>query len=301
MESLPQDRQVREDEPHRAASVACGDAGSLFGATEAANDTHLAQLARAIEYEIIPRLMLAHRAGAVVTDQLDEPAHRFTQEEVVDFGNLVMAQDEGLALAAIQVLRQRDVGVEHIYLGLLAPTARYLGDLWNDDRCTFTDVTVGLGRLQRVLRELSPALGAPADLAEPGRRVLLLPGPGEQHTFGLLMVGEFFRRSGWHVTGGAWTAGADAPTLVAGEGFDVIGFSLGAEVHLVALARLIAAVRNASCNRALVVLVGGPLFAEHPEFVARLGADGMTIDGREAPSLADRLVTKATGRRDIRG
>ncbi|MDQ2779218.1 MAG: cobalamin B12-binding domain-containing protein, partial [Pseudomonadota bacterium] len=114
--------------------------------------------------------------------------------------------------------------------------------------------------------------------------------PGEQHTFGLVMVSEFFRRAGWDVSGGAWTNGADAATLMAGEWFDVVGFSLGAEVHLKQLAASIAAVRSAARNRDIVVLVGGPLFGLHPQFVAQVGADGMTIDGREAPALAEALI-----------
>ena len=32
-------------------------------------------------------------------------------------------------------------------------SARVLGELWEDDRCDFTDVTVGVGRLQQLLRE----------------------------------------------------------------------------------------------------------------------------------------------------
>ena len=175
---------------------------------------------------------------------------------------------------------------------LLAPTARYLGTLWDDDLCSFTDVTVGLGRLQRVLRELSPVLGGSVAYPLQGRRVLLLPSPGEQHTFGLVMVSEFFRRAGWDVTGGAWSEGVEASTLVSSEWFDVIGFSLGSEVHLPHLAASIAAVRHAACNRDIAVLVGGPLFAVHPEFVGEVGADGMTIGGREAPSLANSLISR---------
>jgi hypothetical protein len=70
----------------------------------------------------------------------------------------------------------------------------------------------------------------------------------------------------------------------------VVGFSLGAEGQLQALADTIAAVRHAACNQALAILVGGPLFGLHPEFVGRVGADGMTIDGREAPMLAETLI-----------
>jgi methanogenic corrinoid protein MtbC1 len=295
MESRPQEHPAREAStrggaPPDANHEICEAEPPGFRQADAANDMRMSQLARTIEQEIIPRLMLAHRAAAEPLARSVVPGRAITADDVEQFAKLVLAQEEDLAFGTINALRARDVAVEKIYLDLLAPTARYLGKLWEDDLCSFTDVTVGLGRLQRVLRELSPALGRSVEHPSQGRRVLLLPSPGEQHTFGLVMVAEFFRRAGWDVTGGAWAAGADVATLVQTEWFDVIGFSLGAEVHLQALAGSIAAVRHAACNRQLVVLVGGPLFGVHPEFVGQVGADGMTIDGREAPSLAESLI-----------
>ena len=228
------------------------------------------------------------------------PAGKVTEDDIKEFATLVLAHDEDVALASVQTYRARNVSVQRIFVELLAPTARYLGHLWDQDLCNFTDVTVGLGRLQRVLRELGPAFGRGVEHPSSGRRVLLLPSPGEQHTFGLVMVGEFFSRAGWDVTGGAWIAGADAAAMVGVEWFDVVGFSLGAEVHLPALATAISAVRHASCNRELAILVGGPIFAVRPEFVAMVGADGMTIDGCEAPALAERLIAASTRHPGIR-
>ncbi|CAM5793695.1 B12-binding domain-containing protein [Rhizobacter sp. Root404] len=295
MESRPQEHPAREGStrggaPPDTSPQVCEAEPPGFRQADAANDMRMSQLARTIEQEIIPRLMLAHRAASEPVARSVAPGKALTAEDVEQFAKLVLAHDEDVAFATINTLRARDVSVEKIYLDLLAPTARYLGKLWEDDLCSFTDVTVGLGRLQRVLRELSPALGRSVEHPVQGRRVLLLPSPGEQHTFGLVMVAEFFRRAGWDVTGGAWAAGADAATLVQAEWFDVIGFSLGAEVHLPQLTASIAAVRHAACNQDIAILVGGPLFGVHPEFVGQVGADGMTIDGREAPSLAEGLI-----------
>jgi MerR family transcriptional regulator, light-induced transcriptional regulator len=290
MESLPQEHSAREGLSRGAAPPDCEADIPAFRPAEAANDTRMSQLARTIEQEIIPRLMLAHRTAAVPLLR-GIPDHTITEGDVKHFAKLVLSHDEDVAFGTIDTLRARGVPVERIFIDLLAPTARYLGHLWDDDLCNFTDVTVGLGRLQRVLRELSPALGRSVEHPSQGRRVLLLPSPGEQHTFGLVMVAEFFRRAGWDVTGGAWAAGADAAALVGAEWFDVIGFSLGAEVHLGQLAASIAAVRHATCNQDLAILVGGPLFGVHPEFVGQVGADGMTIDGREAPLLAESLIS----------
>ena len=290
MESFQQEHPAQSGASRSASSHACESELPAYRPGEAANDTRMSQLARTIELEIIPRLMLAHRPMREMSTPPAIPAHHITEDDVTQFAKLVLSDDEDAAFVGIEALRARDVSIERIFVDLLAPTARYLGHLWDEDLCTFTDVTVGLGRLQRVLRELSSALGHGVDHPTNGRRILLLPGPGDQHTFGLVMVAEFFRRAGWDVTGGAWASGADAASLAAAEWFDVVGFSLGAEVQVPALADTIAAVRHSTCNRDIAILVGGPLFGLHPEFVGRVGADGMTLDGREAPDLAESLI-----------
>ena len=218
------------------------------------------------------------------------------ESEVHAFAKLSLAQDDGLASAYVDRLISRGLTVERVYLDLLGPAAQYLGRLWDQDLCDFTDVTVGLGRLQRVMRDLSPTFGDSIEHPANGRRVLLLPSPGGQHTFGLLMVGEFFRRSGWDVSGGAWESGTDAPGMVASEWFDVVGLSLGAEIHLDALAQCIAAIRDASRNRDIAIMVGGPVFIARPECVAQVGADAMASDGLRAPAMAEQAIVQCRQR-----
>lgn len=255
----------------------------------------LARLARAIEGEIIPRLMLAHRE-AHACDERAVPCAVLAPDDVEAFTAIVLDADDDEALAAVEAHLARGVPVETVFVELLAPTAHRLGELWTQDRCDFTDVTLGLGRLQRVLREVSAGLapaGGTVDVGEPAeaaRRILLLPSPGEQHTFGLVMVAELFRRAGWDVSGGPWESAADAARLVDGEWFDVVGFSLAAEMHADALAACIAVVRQASRNAQVGIMVGGPIFRSRPELASRLGADLMAVDGREAPLLASRFL-----------
>ncbi len=55
--------------------------------------------------------------------------------------------------------------------------------------------------------------------------------------------------------------------------------------------------RRASRNRGMSVIVGGPVFALHPERAAEAGADGTARDAREAPVLASRLVAAKAGKR----
>jgi MerR family transcriptional regulator, light-induced transcriptional regulator len=269
-----------------------GSAAARAEVEEASGDgvaLRLAVLARAIEDQIIPRLMLAHPTAQeclLTSSPADSPV---SEADVKAFAKLVLAPDENVAQACIAAMRISGISVETIYTDLLAPVARHLGYLWEEDLCDFTEVTLGLGRLHQVLRELSPAFGQ-ANANPSGLRALLLPGPGDQHTFGLVMVAEFFRRAGWDVGGGAWEAGADPVVMVQREWFDVVGFSLGNVTQLDDLAACIKNVREAAVNKSICVLVGGPLFLTNPEYVAYVNADAAATDGAKAPELAARWV-----------
>lgn len=267
-------------------------------ANREAVELRLAVLSRAIEHEIIPRLMLAHPTADECLSMLPSPAPQVSADDVTAFAKLVLAPDENVAHACIETMRNSGISVETIYTDLLAPVARYLGELWEEDLCDFTEVTLGLGRLHQVLRELSPAFSQTHHTTN-GRRALLLPAPGEQHTFGLVMVSEFFRRAGWDVGGGPWEAGADPVMMVRSEWFDVVGFSLGDVTRLDALADCIKQIRQAALNPSISILVGGPLFLAHPEYVSFVNADAASTDGAQAPTLAARLVAaQLPGKRD---
>jgi methanogenic corrinoid protein MtbC1 len=185
--------------------------------------------------------------------------------------------------------------VETIYIDLLAPAARHLGDLWTVDSVDFVQVTLGLGRLQQILRDLSPVLQARSRLARSGRHILLCAVPGEQHTFGLVMVAEFFLHAGWNVEGGPMTSADEMALMVGRDWFDVVGLSLASPLRIDQLTRDICAIRAASRNAGLAVMVGGPLFIDYPEYVQRVGADGMAASGQNAPVEAEALLVRLRG------
>jgi MerR family transcriptional regulator, light-induced transcriptional regulator len=250
----------------------------------------LLALARTLEGDIIPRLVLAHTREEPSVSGIGTP-------EVLRFASLLIdASDDGID-SAVDSLRARGVGVAQLYLDLFAPAARHLGELWEQDRCDFASVTIALGRLQRLLRHWTHAFGGEVRHPPNGRRVLLAQHAQEQHSFGLSMVAEFFRREGWEVLGGVGGAVADPSKQVALDWFDVVGISVGSEVHVAWASERIADVRATSRNRAVVVLVGGPLLSVHPEWAERLGADASAHDGGAAPTLAERLVAERSAAR----
>jgi methanogenic corrinoid protein MtbC1 len=259
-------------------------------------DQFVSQLTRTIEAEIVPRLVLSRRGTsarrAVPTIRGGLPS----SDAVAEFAEALLARDAAGAAAFVAEARARGTSLETLYLDLLAPAARRLGDLWTVDLCDFTDVTLGLWRLQHMLHELGPAFLSEANRHDYGRQVLLTPLPGEHHTFGLSMVAEFFRRGGWSVCSLPLAAIDDLAKAVRGEWFTLVGFSLGNESRLDQLASGIRLVRQASRNPALGIMVGGPVFIDHPELVARVGADVTAVDARQAPLQARNLVASITGK-----
>ena len=251
-------------------------------------------LLRTVETEIIPRLMLLHRRSAHRAKPAT-PALRIGERDVIALTELVLSGHQPAAEFVVTLLR-RGASLESIYLELLAATARRLGELWCADRCTFSDVTIALGRLQRIVFELVEGERLPHSDGGSGHRAMLVPAPGEQHTFGLTLVCEFFRSSGWEVWSDSTTAHEALIELVRDHWFDIVGFSIGNERRIDSLSETIRAIRKISRNRAVRVLVGGPLMIQRPELAARLGADATALDARQAMLAAERLVATRDGR-----
>lgn len=245
-------------------------------------------LAQTIESEIIPRLMLAHRVS-LSESNASAPSPAPDTDEVTAFAVYVLQNDASAVLHEIK--RRQDQGrpLDQLFLNLLAPSARHLGDLWSNDIISFSEVTVGLCTLHRVVRDLSSEFIYDSSNQNYVGRALLAPTVGEQHTMGLIMVAEFMRRAGWEV----WEEpGADKDVvldLVAGEWYDVVGFSASHDDSVEGLAALITATRRASKNRHLGILVGGRIFNERPALATRVGADAMAADARQAAMKAQAL------------
>ena len=248
--------------------------------TPAVQEFNRAMLGRTIEAEVIPRLMMAHR-GFAVSEAQQESTH-VTFEDVAELGRIVIEHDTSVASSYVDALRNQGVPIEAIFLELLAPTARLLGEMWKSDQCYFTDVTVGMARLQQIVHELSPEFERENAQSFEGRCILLMTMPGEQHTLGLMIVEEYFRRYGWDCCSSAPKDLRDMARLARRQHFDVIGISVGWGALLDDIASAIQGIRKSSRNKAAIVLVGGNIFLENPELVSRVGADGTAEDGRQA-------------------
>ena len=136
----------------------------------------LGLLVQAVQTEVIPRLLSVHK---------NEPcAGRLpTLGDVEQLAGHVLDSDGAAARRLIDTLRADGVGIEAVYLNLLGATARMLGEMWEQDRVNFIDVTVGLCTLHQMLFRLAPERrrrprspgGAPSSCPCRGRRTSSAP------------------------------------------------------------------------------------------------------------------------------
>jgi len=247
-----------------------------------------------IESEIIPRLLMAHTAAEPRTRP--RRLRAITPDEASRFALLPLRLEAASLLEEVDAFIAKGASVETICLDLLAPAARKLGEMWERDECDFLDVTMGLWRLQEVMREV--AARAPVDFAGLALpySALLSPMPGDHHNFGTLMLEEVFARGGWRSEALVKPERRELLDRLARQPFDLVGLTLARDCPSAALGNLIKAVRNVSANPHIMVLVGGRMINENPEIAEEVGADGTATDALAALELANALVRTAAAR-----
>lgn len=256
----------------------------------AASEERMARLVRTIEGEIVPRLVLTRRVSKdleVTGGVIKAP----DASDVAELVRLLLAHDVDVAAGYVEAVRHRGASLELVCLELLAPAARELGLLWEQDECDFMQVTVGLCRLHQVLRDISAEWRSDDAPAARERSILLAPIPGEQHTFGIMLVAQFLRRAGWDVWHEFPDSLSDILEAVRQNWFAVVGLSVGCESRLEDVAAIIRSIRCGSRNRAVGVLVGGPVLVAHPEVARVVGADATAADGRQAVIQAEHMCS----------
>jgi MerR family transcriptional regulator, light-induced transcriptional regulator len=253
-------------------------------------------LAAVVEGQVIPRLMLAHKVakasealdGADLIQRATAPHPGVNPDIVKTFTALVLTGSlEDLEDYVVTMTRE-GFSSHDIYLDLMAPTARLLGQYWEDDLCSFTDVTIGLGKLQTLLYRLSASQPGPKPIDNPPQAFFFTP-EGSQHSLGIRIVEELFRDAGWQTQCEINIPVASLCDIVRTQSFDIIGISLSAEGQVEQTRDIITRLREASANRDVQVLIGGKLILDDPDLALRLGADLSARDGKEAIVIATKL------------
>ncbi len=218
-----------------------------------APDALVKGLFETIERELIPRLLLAHRARARSDSRDGRPLP--SSDEIASLAALALAQDVAGGLESVATVLKEGLSLESVLLHFIAPAARLLGDYWEADRNTYTEVTAGMTALQAVVRTLGAKV-APSVIPTRGQ-VLLTTAPGEQHTLGLSMFHELLVKAGWSVELAPGLGHAEIVEAVSNGEVEMVGFTVSNPRLLEPLAQVVAAIKKQSLLPSVLVLVGG--------------------------------------------
>jgi MerR family transcriptional regulator, light-induced transcriptional regulator len=237
-------------------------------------ESHLQEFASVIENIIVPRLLMSHVNNSALA------VEKVTLQNVAvsDFIALTMRDDPDAAIDYVSHLMHQGVPFQDVLLELMAPAARELGERWENDTASFVEVALGVSRMHRILRQFDEVPSHLWSYAGEGRHALLLPAPGEKHSFGLRLVQEFLLRESWTVTNQPVDDLDELGQMVAREHFDIVGLSLSGETNIDAFLSAIRVIRYRSKNRQVKVIVGGHLFVERPDLIESCGADSYAVD-----------------------
>tara|TARA_B100000678_G_scaffold284743_1_gene286790 strand:+ start:388 stop:1215 length:828 start_codon:yes stop_codon:yes gene_type:complete len=261
-----------------------------LGARRRSPDTYAEELGGVIEQQMIPRLMLAHsrEREPAVTVALDPIAPDFAD----DFAVNLLEWEADRALREVEGLLKSGYDIQALFLDLLAPAARKLGAMWEEDECDFVEVTMGLWRLQEVMREIASSSPPIEQSARRPARALFSPMPGDQHGFGAMMIDEVFARAGWESEALVDPQRRDLLTVVSNRPFDLLGLTITNDSPSSALQSLIRAIRAVSANSAIRIMIGGRLVNANPGLAEAVGADGTAADAFAALETAERMVAE---------
>lgn len=281
---------VVKTDPYRADDSPRGASGTRMGAEG---------LGRAVEMEVIPRLMVAYRSAAPKVETPWSPG----RPDILEFSALVSSQRAASVWDWVSARLSDTTTPQALYLELLMPTANLILERWQADLCHFEEVALGMLNLQHVLHSLSANTPISMQAAACGRRALVLSAPCEQSMLGVFMVTEFYRcltaeffyRAGWDVWRTLPSSRPQLAQILQTQWFDVIDVASSCSGRLPQLSADIAQMRRSSLNAHVGLTVSGPAFAAHPELGAGIGADACAGDPRDTLARAESLAARREG------
>ena len=195
-------------------------------------------------------------------------------DRIVD---LATAPDQRAAPAILDTLRSARIPDAQIADLYLAEAARTFGEAWLQDRMTFSQVTIGVVRLQEVLHQLKADCEGDVALADTAPAALIIVPPGEQHTLGALLLSLGLRRRGLSVNLQFAPTMPELSRLVADRPFDIAFVSLGTTERVETCVKLVKSLKRLSKGKVLVA-IGGAVIDTCQDALASSGADLVTND-----------------------
>lgn len=237
-------------------------------------------LHEALVSHVIPQLI--DTAVRVYTKKTMLPTHS------VALGQVCVSPDLAAPEAYARSLLTQDFDIESLYLDTIPETARLFHDWWEADDIDFIQVTSGIFRLEELVYSLSAEFVMGLQKPKPANSfsALLVRPPGAQHSLGLLLLSQYFKRYGWQVFSANQFTEEDMAVAVRSEWVDLLGISVSEDRQIPTLKKTIALLRKQSGNPHMLVMAGGPLLRLQPNLADLVGADFSCLRADQAHAQA---------------
>ncbi len=202
------------------------------------------------------------------------------------FVQALVQGDPERARDLVDEARAGGTSLDTIYLEYLARAAQHLGELWDQDRLDFLQVSVAIGRIFTVMRGLRQVISRPRE--DPRRHALFISMPGDDHVLGAAIATDLFRARGWHIQLEAPFSVDDAVAALVCSRHSVVGVSASRVEQLVDLANMVLAFRF--CRPEVFVIVSGPLAETTPHLLDLVDADDVARTALDAIELLEERV-----------
>lgn len=201
----------------------------------------------------------------------------FNETLVMQFMAAVAARDATAFEALKPELKRARVSPSMLADVYIPEVARRLGEAWEADCVSFADVTMGVARLQAILREIGNTWAADATGPSDGPTLLIILPQGEQHTLGAMVMAGRLRRGGISVCLRIAPNSADIGHLAAQRRFDGALISIACQDKLELCRKLVKSLKEATGGQ-LRVAVGGAILGLGEDVLKSTGADAATND-----------------------
>ena len=218
-------------------------------------------------------------------------------ELVASIARAVATPDLAVFEALRPDLRRARVSDVDLVDGYFPAVARFLGCAWAEDRSPFTEVTIGVARMQAILRQVGRDWTSNVEAGPDSCTVLMVLPDGEQHSFGAMVLTGQMRRQGISVRLEIGSTPGLLRQIVRQQRFDCAMISVACEEKLDHCRKVVDALRDGS-DRQLHVAVGGAVLDRPVDVAAATGADIVTTDpvqvllGAQAGSPAEEGIIR---------
>ncbi len=229
---------------------------------------------------------LASRALDVLANDPEDVNSGAPLAQLLALTEAYIALDEQSRHDLLARIMKRGVSSRDVIEAIIPAAARYMGELWASDKLSFADVTIGTARLQETVRTMGVRRIERLDPDPEGPSVMLIVPRIEQHTLGVFVVAEQFRRLGVRVHMTLGNNQAEILRLVQIHHFAMVGVTASCRRTLASVRDLVKTIRT-GVPRIVPIVVGGPVTESGLDIVGMTGADYVAASAEEALRLCE--------------